>query len=84
MTDRYQQTLTSARWKKLKYRRAIECGFKCEKCGLLSEHKNPKKAIRIFHLQHAHYRTVGEEQIEDVRIYCPACHFGPGMHPWRD
>ncbi len=45
--------------------------------------KRPKQAMKWFHLHHVSYARVGSERLEDVRVYCPPCHFKPANHPWR-
>ena len=84
MSKEYQAVLESDRWKQLKWRRICFAGFKCEDCGLELEDKRPRQAMKLFHQHHVTYVRLGAEELDDVRVYCPPCHFKPGRHPWRD
>lgn len=75
----YHDTLRSARWRRLKWRRVVFAGFCCELCGARYVGKRPKGAMRFFELHHGdlttgRYPRVGREHLEDVRIVCPRCH----------
>ena len=70
----YQETLASDRWKRLKWRRIMRSGFRCESCGRKYRGRRVRGAMRSFHLHHLHYRTVGRETLDDVRVLCPTCH----------
>jgi hypothetical protein len=83
MSRLYQAVLQSERWKRLKWRRILVAEFRCEDCGLELADKRPRQAMKLYHLHHESYSRLGAEELEDVRIYCPACHFKPKRHPWR-
>lgn len=70
----YYATLRSPRWKKLKWRRLMVAGFRCERCGRAYIGRSPKGALRVFDLHHATYQRVSEENLNDVRILCRDCH----------
>jgi predicted HNH restriction endonuclease len=70
----YWETLRSARWRLLKWRRVVFAGFACERCGAKYVGKRPKSALRFFELHHVTYARVGSEWLTDVRVLCPDCH----------
>lgn len=63
--DRYQQHISSARWRELKNQILKLRGNRCQRCG----HENAS-----LDLHHLHYRSLGNEQPEDVELLCPECH----------
>lgn len=65
--DRYQRRISSAQWKSLKRKIIEQRRSRCERCGQVSA---------SLHLHHAHYRSLGSEQPEDVELLCPECHTG--------
>ncbi len=70
----YTDTLRSARWRQLKWRRILLSRFSCERCGSRYFGRTPRQAKRHFHLHHVTYVRVGREHIDDVRVLCPPCH----------
>jgi hypothetical protein len=66
-SDRYQQRISSARWKSLKRKVIEQRGYRCERCAQESA---------SLALHHVHYRTLGSEQPEDVELLCRECHTG--------
>lgn len=70
----YQRTLSSPRWKALKWRRLLEAGFRCEMCNRRYTGKRPRSALKVFQLHHITYRTLGGESLDDVLIVCDSCH----------
>lgn len=70
----YQDTLRSARWRELKWRRIMYSEFRCEGCGRFFAGRSVRSAMRVFELHHRHYRTVGHEELDDVMVLCPICH----------
>jgi predicted HNH restriction endonuclease len=83
MSRLYQETLRSERWRRLKYRRLVFAGFRCEECAMPYLGKRSKGAMKHYHLHHQSYARVGSEKLTDVLILCPECHLAPGRHPWR-
>lgn len=73
---KYISVLRSERWRALKLRRLMVCGFACEGCGQRYSGNGPKGALKAFDLHHTHYQTLGCERLEDVRILCRECHSG--------
>ena len=63
--DRYQQHISSPEWKRLKDRLLTQRGSKCERCG--------QDSVSL-ELHHLHYRSLGDEQPEDVELLCRDCH----------
>lgn len=70
----YQETLRSSRWSALKWRRILRAEFRCEGCGRKYRGRNVRSSMRYLQLHHVHYRTVGNESLEDVRVLCRLCH----------
>jgi hypothetical protein len=59
----------------LKWRRILQAGFRCERCGRHYEGRHVRTTVmRWFQLHHLHYRTVGDERFEDVLVLCRLCH----------
>ena len=63
--DRYQERISSEPWKSLRREIIEKRGNRCERCG--SEGNS-------LALHHVHYRSLGNEQPEDVELLCSACH----------
>jgi 5-methylcytosine-specific restriction endonuclease McrA len=63
--DRYQERISGAQWKSLKGEIIEQRGNRCERCGA----ENVSLA-----LHHLHYRSLGNEQPEDVELLCRECH----------
>lgn len=64
MTDRYTAHLQSEYWRALCADAMSRCGAICEVC-----HQRP---ARQGH--HLHYRTLGRESLDDIRMVCGPCH----------
>jgi hypothetical protein len=64
-SDRYEQRISSAQWKLLKRNIIEQRGSRCEQCG---------QEGGSLALHHLHYRTVGNERLEDVELLCAECH----------
>lgn len=65
--DRYREVLHSQRWKDLKQFIGEIHGWQCEGC------ERTPDTVRL-ELHHLHYRTLGQEQPNDVRLFCRDCH----------
>jgi 5-methylcytosine-specific restriction protein A len=63
--DRYAQRISSAEWKSLRRKIIEQRGNLCEKCG----HEGGSLV-----LHHLHYKSMGNEQPEDVQLLCSTCH----------
>jgi hypothetical protein len=63
--DRYDQCISSTEWKNLRSKIIEERGNRCERCR---EQSVP------LELHHVHYRSLGNEQPEDVQLLCGECH----------
>ena len=63
--DRYDQHISSAEWKSLKHKIIEQRGNRCECCG---------QEGASLDLHHVHYRSLGNEQPEDVELLCSECH----------
>lgn len=74
MSRLYEETLGSPRWKQLKWRRIMCANFCCEDCGRKYRGKSVRGAMKVFELHHRHYRNVGQEELEDVKVLCSICH----------
>jgi hypothetical protein len=63
----YDEYINSIDWK-IKSRVFIgRRGYKCERCGVTAEEK------QLF-AHHLHYKTLGCEEDEDIKVVCFACH----------
>jgi hypothetical protein len=65
--DRYHQHVSSAQWKFLKRTIIEQRGNRCERC---------LQDSASLALHHVHYRSLGNEQPEDVELLCRECHTG--------
>ena len=74
MSEDYRANLRSRRWQRLKWRRAMLAGFRCEGCGRKARGATNRSALRKLDLHHKHYLTVGRESLEDVELLCHVCH----------
>lgn len=54
--------LRSERWQKTRKAALVQTRYRCQSCGL------PTKRV-----VHRHYRTVGFERFEDLRVECGRC-----------
>jgi len=63
--DRYHQRISSAQWKSLKRKVIEQRGNRCQRCG--------QESVSLA-LHHLHYRSLGNEQPEDVELLCLECH----------
>jgi hypothetical protein len=61
----YQRALASDHWRALRLRVLAAHGYACERCGM---------TLALLDLHHRHYRTLGEESLDDVELLCRACH----------
>ncbi len=71
-----KEYLKSDHWEELKKRFARQ-DETCEVCGCKHWHQKRDgtwKAVRMFVWHHKHYRTVGNEQREDLMRICKRCH----------
>jgi hypothetical protein len=64
---KHRKYLSSAQWKKLKYRKLRSVGWKCERCG----YKGYKGQL---HVHHKTYETKGSEDLNDLEVLCKRCH----------
>jgi len=62
--NQYQRHIASAAWKRLRSDIIEERGNKCERCGRDGS----------LHLHHKTYKSLGNEQPDDVELLCNACH----------
>jgi 5-methylcytosine-specific restriction endonuclease McrA len=60
----YEDYLVSAEWQAIKERALRAALFSCEQCG-------SKPPLEVHHKT---YTNLGHEQIEDLKVLCPACH----------
>jgi len=60
-----QERIASAQWTSLKRQIIERRGNRCERCG---------GEDRSLDLHHLHYRSMGNEQPEDVVLLCRDCH----------
>lgn len=76
MSKWYDEYLNSDHWQRTRIKRLLMADIndewnviRCEEtdCGLYV----PLQAINIHHL---HYRTVGHEAMEDLKVVCRSCH----------
>jgi 5-methylcytosine-specific restriction endonuclease McrA len=67
--DRYQQHISSVQWKSLRRKVIEQRGNRCERCG-------QEGASLALALHHKQYRSLGDEQLEDVELLCRECHTG--------
>jgi hypothetical protein len=63
--DRYEQRISSAEWKSLKSEIIEQRGNRCKRC---------REGSTSLELHHVHYRSLGNEQPEDVELLCRECH----------
>ncbi|QIG50423.1 HNH endonuclease [Nordella sp. HKS 07] len=63
--DRYNDRISSTEWKNLRQTIIEQRGTRCQRCGAES---GP------LALHHLHYRSLGNEQPQDVELLCPECH----------
>jgi hypothetical protein len=63
--DRYQERISSTAWKNLRAELIELRGSRCERC---------KEETASLDLHHIHYRSLGDEQPEDVELLCRECH----------
>lgn len=71
--EEYADYLTSADWK----RRSGEYRAKHKKCAICKA----KRRTKGFDVHHVHYRTLGYETYEDLRLVCRRCHIA--IHTWQ-
>lgn len=71
--EEYADYLNSADWK----RRSGEYRAKRKKCAICKA----KKRTKGFDVHHVHYRTLGYETYEDLRLVCRRCHIA--IHTWQ-
>jgi hypothetical protein len=64
-SDRYQECISSPRWKLLRRKIIWLRGKRCEHCG--------QDCVPLA-LHHKHYHSLGSEQPEDVELLCRECH----------
>lgn len=63
--DRYHKRISSTEWKKLRLEVIEQQGNRCQHCG--------KDGISLA-LHHKHYKSMGNEQPQDVELLCSDCH----------
>ncbi len=63
-TEGYKTHIKSDDWRIFCNKIKIERGRRCEDCGSKDR----------LHVHHLHYRTLGNEKPEDVRLVCKPCH----------
>jgi 5-methylcytosine-specific restriction endonuclease McrA len=61
----YQRALASDHWRELRRRVLADRGYACERCGM---------TLALLDVHHLHYRTLGDEGLDDVELLCRACH----------
>lgn len=61
----YKEYLQSEWWKKKKFKKLKSVGFRCQQCS----------AKRELQTHHLHYKSLGRERLEDLRVLCKACHY---------
>lgn len=72
----YEDYLLTPYWLKAAEEMRKLAQYKCQNCGK----SQPK--TRKLHVHHKHYRSRGEEKLEDVEVLCTKCH--KEKHPdWR-
>jgi 5-methylcytosine-specific restriction endonuclease McrA len=64
-SDEYVATLASPRWRRLRAAVIEEQANVCLDCGAYTS---------LLELHHLHYRTLGEERMDDVIALCQPCH----------
>jgi 5-methylcytosine-specific restriction endonuclease McrA len=63
--DRYQERIASTEWKLFRRTVIEQRGNRCERCS---------RDDTTLVLHHLHYRSLGNEQPEDVELICSECH----------
>lgn len=62
--DYYDAYLVSTRWALLRVKALTMVNYKCIVCG----------SADTLQLHHRHYKTLGEESLDDVMVLCKKCH----------
>ncbi len=65
MKAAYAQYLRSPAWAQKRAEALERAGGHCAVCGLPKAHLNA---------HHRHYKTLGQEEPEDLVVMCPRCH----------
>lgn len=60
----YYEYIVSEKWRRKRAKFIAAVGGKCETCG----------ATHGLQVHHRHYRTLGQEGLQDVEILCGGCH----------
>lgn len=64
VVPKYKEYLRSHKWMRKRKKMLALCGSQCENCG------NTKR-LQVHHL---HYRTLGRESVNDLKLLCDSCH----------
>jgi hypothetical protein len=65
--EKYQEYISSAKWKRLRLAKIDSVGGRCERCGV-------SKFVEPLEVHHLHYRTFKKERLEDLQALCNKCH----------
>ena len=63
--NKYKEYLKSKTWKKRRYAKVEEAGFKCENCSETS----------YLEVHHKHYGNLFNEDTKDLMVLCKGCHW---------
>ena len=63
---KYEAHINSLEWKLFRLTVFASRGTNCEACGLSDSGQR--------HVHHLHYRNLGHEKLEDVKVLCEVCH----------
>lgn len=66
-TPEYRAYLESDAWKRFRVKAIKATASRCERCGAW-------KFDHELQVHHLHYKTLGNESLEDVEVLCLACH----------
>lgn len=61
---KYETYIRSKKWFRKRKNMLALCGSQCENCG-------NTKSLQVHHL---HYRTLGRESVNDLKLLCDSCH----------
>lgn len=65
--EKYQEYISSAKWKRLRDAKIESVGGVCERCGI-------SKFSVTLEVHHLHYKTFMKERLEDLQVLCHDCH----------
>jgi hypothetical protein len=61
----YENYLTSAAWRRLRYAALRRARWRCERCGA---------HVTNLDVHHRTYKRLGHERLDDLEVVCTTCH----------